>query len=220
MKHKHLALLLSTLALSALGYADQPSSTDNKSADQTKKTPFVEYDNRILFLPLHIGYERIKPNAVYVGIEGYLTPLVNKGNESLLWDAEFRLGYNFFFKGRDHLTPIVGLGYVQDFFEHDDHTIHKPAVLYGLIGFLYCHEFNAKFNLGFNSKFLMGGPLSQKRFDWGSPVMGADISVPITFRFGKRKNWDYCLEPFTMYLHGSKTQQWFVGFRSSFGYRF
>jgi len=222
MKHHRLALLLSILTLSALGYAAQPSSTNDKPADQAKKTPFIEYDNRILFLPNHLGYERIKPNAVYAGIESYLLPTFGEENKykCTLLDVEFRLGYNFFFRGKDHLTPIAGIGYTQNIWNHHDRKTKKPGILYGLAGFLYLHEFSSKFNLGLNGKFLIGGSLNNRRPNWGSPVMGMDIAIPIIFRLGNCRNWDLCIEPFTMYLHGSHAQEWFGGGRSSLAYRF
>jgi hypothetical protein len=222
MKHNRLALLLPILALSALGYADQPNSTNEEPADQATKTPFIEYDNRILFWPTHLGYERIKPNAVYTGIETYAIPVIKSGNNKYqytLLDVEFRLGYNLFFREKDHFTPVVGTGYTQNIWKRHDHNPNRPGILYGLIGFLYWHEFNSRFNLGLNGKFLLGSTVNDKH-NWGSPVMGTDISIPITFRLGSLRNWDLCIEPFTLYLHGSHGKQCYVGFRNSVGYRF
>jgi hypothetical protein len=220
MRNQYLKALLPILSMTVFGYADQAAADEKKSIDQTKPH-FIQYHNRvILFAPFHQGYERIKPDAFYVGIEGFLASGLNKGKDNTLLDLELRMGYNFFFKEKDHLTPFVGIGFVEDFFRHHDHLSHKPGIVYGTTGFLYDHEFNTIFSLGINAKLLIGGPVSKKRFDWGSPVIGTDISLPITFRFGHHRHWDYRIEPFNMYLHGSKASQDYFGFRNSLGYRF
>ncbi len=222
MKYSYLKALLPIFAITIIGHADQYTSEEQKSIQQKIEPHFIQYHNRvILFAPAHQGYERIKPNAFYVGVEGYLVGILNKKEDnSLLLDAELRMGYNFFFNGREHITPVVGIGYLEEFFKHHHHTYHKPGIVYGAVGFLYDHEFNTIFNLGFTAKFLIGGPVSEKRFDWGSPVTGADISLPITFRFGHKRHWDYRIEPFNIYLHGSNASQDYWGFRSTLGYRF
>ncbi len=216
MKHKYLKTLLPIFLMTAFVHADQGASTEEK-----KEPNFIQYHNRmIVFFPLHQGYERIKPDAFYVGLEGYLASVLNKGNDNLLLDAELRMGYNFFLNGRDHLTPFAGIGFVEDFFKRHDHVRHNPGVVYGAMGFLYDHEFNTIFNLGLHAKFLIGGPVGNKHFDWGTPVVGSDVSLPITFRFGHKRHWDYRIEPFNIYLHGSNDSQDYWGFRNSLGYRF
>src|SRR6185503_2373522 len=72
-KNRYLKLLLATLASTACLHAETASllvpATQN--AEQPKKPHFYEYHNRvILFQPSHQGYERIKPKAFYVGVEG------------------------------------------------------------------------------------------------------------------------------------------------------
>jgi len=222
-KNRYLKLLLATLASTACLHADTPSllSPATPSAEKPKEPHFYEYHNRvILFQPFHQGYERIKPNAFYVGIEGYVAPEINQTRISWLLDAELRLGYNFFFNGRDHLTPITGIGYAQTFSREHRDTHHKPGVLYSIFGLLYEHEFNSVFNLGVNAKFLLGGAVNSNSFDWGSPVIGCDASLPITFRFGRHRHWDYRIEPFNFYLHGPHATVDYVGFRNTLAYRF
>ena len=218
MKSKYLTAILPVLSMTLLGHADQVDGTN--PAKKTDEVHFMEYHNRVVvFAPNHQAYERLKTDAFYVGVEGYLVPVTSKNHNSLL-DAELRMGYNYFCNGRDHFTPFLGAGYVQNFYEQHRHTYHRPGVVYGTVGFLYDHEFNTIFNLGFNAKFLLGGPVNEKRFDWGSPVVGVDASIPITFRFGHKRHWDYRIEPFKMYLHGSQASQNYFGFRNTLGYRF
>lgn len=211
--------LLCAIALSS-PFANAALQAD--SAEQQAPTPFIEYHNRMaVFSISHLAYERIKTNAFYAGIEGWAAAVVNH-DERLIAEGEFRLGYNFFWNGRDHFTPIVGTGFFKDFQKthQDGHRKLKPGVCYGTIGFLYDHEFTDVFNLGLNIKGILGGPVSRKHFDWGSPVVGFDVSLPITFRFGHKRHWDARTELFDIYLHGSEASSNYVGFRSTIGYRF
>jgi hypothetical protein len=140
----------------------------------------------------------------------------------IIGEAEFRLGYNFFYNGRDHLTPFIGGGVFKDWTKIRIHHKRRelPYLGYGTIGLLYDHEFNSIFTLGTNIKGILGGETSSKYVRWGSPVIGFDISVPITFRFGHKRHWDIRIEPFDIYLHGSESSRNYVGGRSTIGYRF
>lgn len=204
----------------------------------TEGTKFYEYHNRIVvFAPLHQAYERIKTDAIYAGVEAWLVPVFTSGHgshESSLIEAELRMGYNYFYNQRDHVTPFVGVGVVKDFHKEKEtfvirqngqtvrHTrkFEKPAVVYGAFGILYDHEFNSVFNLGLHFKGMIGGGKKDKHDNWGNPVGGIDVSLPITFRFGYKRHWDFRLEPFYLYLHGSHVSRNYFGGRSTVGYRF
>lgn len=219
MKHLHLIMTLSTaLAMNAALHADSPQK---KAANEP---PFNEYHNRIaVFESCHLTYERTRTDAIYVGLEGWCVPVVTKhhSHHQNLVEGEFRMGYNFFWNGRDHFTPVAGVGYIQQF--HRKHwNLHKerPGVVYATLGFIYDHEFTKTFNLGLNLKGLLGGPVSERHHSWGSPVIGIDISLPITFRFGYKRRWDLRIEPFDIYLHGSDHSNNYFGGRSTIGFRF
>jgi hypothetical protein len=227
MKMKSL-LVAFAVASPFLGFADQ-----GKVKSEKTDMPFIEYHNRIsVFGPYHQAYERIKPDAYYVGVEGWVTGTLPK--ERALGEAELRMGYNFFYNGRCHLTPILGVGVLKETHVRiwkfiideegfiDVKNAHKraPAVVYGMLGFLYDHEFNSIFNLGFNMKGMIGGPVNKKRFNWGCPVGGLDVAMPITFRFGHKRHWDARIEPFNIVLFGTKNSRNYFGFRSTVGYRF
>ncbi len=205
---KRIIATLPALLFSLAAYADAAPDVSPKTS-----TPFIEYNNRMsVFSPLHQVYERTKPNAFYAGVEGWFAcPGVAEG--------DLRMGYNFFWNGRDHFTPFAGVGVFKDIHHHHHHH-SKPAIVYGAAGFLYDHEFTSWFTLGLNVKGMLGGAVSEKHFDWGSPVGGADVALPITFRFGKLRHWDYRIEPFNICLHGSNATQNYFGFRNTIGYRF
>ncbi len=223
MKRLKTALLLAPICLFADGEIPET---------QKAVTPFIEYHNRMaVFGPFHQVYERIKTDALYVGVEGWLLPVKSSQRSDELFDAELRFGYNLFYKGRHHLTPLAGVGVVKGtkrfhynstLFEGHEHKHHGaiPAVVYGALGFLYDYEFNSVFNLGFNLKGLVGGAVDKKHINWGSTVVGFDASVPITFRFGHKRHWDIRIEPFDMLLHGTNVTINYFGFRSTIGYRF
>src|SRR5581483_1865487 len=220
MKHFYLTATFSTaLALNVAIHADgaqKPASA----------TPFIEHHNRIAVFNIeHLTYERIKTDSLYAGVESWFLPVATKHHHhhhsQYLFEGEFRMGYNFFWNGRDHFTPLAGVGYLQQFHRTDGKIRHdKPGIVYGTFGFLYDHEFTKTFNLGVNLKGLLGGPVSENRFEWGNPVAGIDISLPITFRFGYQRRWDIRLEPFDIYLHGSKNSCNYFGGRSTVGFRF
>jgi hypothetical protein len=215
MKHLHFAIAFATaFTINAAIHAE----SDQK---EPAPTPFIEYHNRMAVFNIdHLVYERIETNALYAGIEGWGLRTLNQNR--IVAEGEFRMGYNFFWNGRDHWTPLAGIGFFKDFHKTHEHGHHpmKPGIFYGTIGFLYDHEFTDVFNLGLNIKGILGGPVSKKHFDWGSPVGGVDVSLPITFRFGHKRHWDARIEPFNIYLHGSQAAFDYFGFRSTIGYRF
>jgi len=216
MKIKNLMLISFLMTMPLL--AESGASVNTTEQEQNKQ--FVQYNNRaVLFIPFHQCYERIKVNAIYAGAEAFL---VSCNKNHLLLNTELRMGYNFFFNQRDHLTPFAAAGYIEDFHVHH-HPLrwhHKPGIVYGALGFLYNHEFTSVFNLGLNGKILAGSPVSHKHFKWGSPVIGIQVGVPFTFRFGRDRHWDLRLEPFNLYLRGSKASEDYSGCITTLGYRF
>jgi len=231
MKNGYLKFLVPVmLMMPLLAHTDEVAQSDSnvsvKAESKPNETPaFYEYHNRMaVFGPFHQAYERIKTDAFYVGVEAWLLSTIAPHRDTL-GEAEIRFGYNFFYNSRDHVTPFVGAGVIHDFREHrvNERFYHyrsRPPVVYGVFGMLYDHEFNRLFNLGFNVKGLIGGPVKKKTLDWGSPVVGVDVAIPITFRFGYKRHWDFRIEPFYIYLHGSQTSQNYFGGRSTIGYRF
>jgi hypothetical protein len=144
-------------------------------------------------------------------------------SQEALGEFEVRFGYNYFFNGRDHLTPFAGLGVISlerraygSFIDGSKYEI----IIYAVMGFLYDHEFNSVFNLGVNVKGFAGRGSRHTLFNIGSKAVGADVAIPITFRFGHKRHWDFRLEPFGIYIQGSRGSQTYYGARSTIGYRF
>ncbi len=241
MKKALLSLTLLPIFIHADGEFIAETKTSKKvviTEKQTETPSFIEYHNRMaVFGSLHQVYERIETDAFYAGVETWLIPVGGSKGASALCEAELRMGYNYFYNGRDHVTPFAGVGIVKDLREHryqswwEDswnwgrHRVKKrhaqlPAVAYGVIGALYDHEFNTVVNLGVNLKGMIGGGVNKKHFNWGNPVYGFDVSVPLTFRFGHRRHWDFRIEPFDIYLNGKNVHVNFFGLRNTIGYRF
>ncbi len=228
-------LKLSCLALLAtsFGFADEAIVTSTIVLNPKTETPFIEYHNRmIVFSPFYQGYERIKTDDLYFGLQAWLIPAGS--HHKMLGEVEFLGGYNFFYNGRDHLTPVVGVGLFTDysivkhsyyFWDDNGSTAyshhHKNRVAYGTVGFLYDHEFNRLFNVGLNVKALAGSVVGPRRAETvHKTTVGFDVAIPLTFRFGKNRHWDFRLEPFDIYMYRPHDSNNYYGFRNSIGYRF
>lgn len=199
---------------------------------------FYEYDNRFGFSPLNLSYERIKTDALYVGVEAWATYVLSndRGHSNrLLGNAEVRIGHNYFYNKRDHVTPFLGAGIIKDFCKEwtetqfffagvfqfrERHYYQKSPVVYGVFGLLYDHEFNSIFNLGLNFKGMIGGGVGHNHRNWGSTVAGIEVGLPITFRFGSHRHWDFRLEPLYIFLNSSRFSRSYFGGLCTFGYRF
>lgn len=231
MKARYLAMFLSILVGGLNSY---------ELKNPTPQTPFTEYHNRmIIFSPFYAGYERIKPESLYWGLLGYLTSTIHQhGNHHIFFQTEARIGHHYFNNGTDHLIPFAGIGYLNTFIQTKHHrtfifdqpfrNLHAHArqsgVLFAEAGMLYDHEFNKTFNLGVNGKLIVGsavGPGHERaRYFGHGAVAGFDLGLPLTFRFGGGRHWDFRVEPFDVYLQGTKHRHNYFGFRSAFAYRF
>lgn len=207
MKNRYFTMCVSFLVLSGEILAEQQSAP-------------IHYNNRIVFFPNHLCYERIKPDSMYAGIEGCVLSFLNPKKTHLYLNAEVRIGYNFFFVEKEHVTPFLAFGYIEEFNVCHWQIKHENGIGYGAMGVLYEHEFNGVYSLGVNSQLILGNDLFNNQDTSGFFVIGFDVAIPVTFRRGKQKNWDFRLEPFNTYLHQSRCSQNIYGLRSTIGYRF
>lgn len=222
MKECLLAAFMLVSSVSAATKVEKEEVTI-KTTEKTINNGKPPYYHRLNFSLSRVGYEYIKPESLYVGGEAWM--MLCYGSfpfERTMAEAEVRTGYNFLLNEEDRFTPVIGLGYFQnrglggcrDSKHHED----KQGLWYITLGALYEHQFNNVFDLGVNLKGLLGHCTGKKR--WGDPVWGFDLSLPLTFHFGERRNWDIRLEPFYIQMFGPRKTHDFAGGRSSFGYRF
>jgi hypothetical protein len=220
MKKTILTTLTAAIFIGSSGYADD-TVLNLESCEPTTSAPakdlFFEYNNRItVFNPFYISYERTKPNALYWALLERQESVWNEdGHSRLITRAEFRMGYNLFFNARDHFSPYAGISFIHGY----EHKI--PNGMFGSLGFWCIHEFSNDFNLGVNTQALIGSAIDHRSQNFGKGlIVGIDAGLPFIFRFGHKRHWDFRLEPFDIYLHGSKSWANLVGLRNSIGYSF
>lgn len=193
-------------------------SSELLAQDGIVKPPIApQYDNRFGFNLGRLVYERTKNDDMYYALDvwagwpAFIRSHTHCHHKTfIVAEAEARFGYNFFYKGRDHLTPLVGLGYL-----YNDRSFCNEQFIYGTAGFKYSHEFNTVFGLGLNLKLLTGSSVREKAFS-----AGVDTSMPIIFRFAHYRHWDVTLEPYLLYMYSSHKNTGLLGARGTFGYRF
>ena len=225
--------LILSLALFALSTTYADDTLDPAYVTWTAKTPeqqiavqvkpnlvSPQYDNRFGFSFDRLVYERTKTDSMYFGLDGWAALCFSHSrHHNRVWrsviEGEARLGYNLFFNGRDHLTPVVGGGYMSN---SVGNFRRNARFAYATAGFLYSHEFNTVFGWGVNLKGLAGQQVSQhyeKKFAWG-----VDLCIPLVFRFGHYRHWDATLEPFYLYMESNHRDQGIFGGRGTVAYRF
>lgn len=203
-------LWLSTLVLMAAVQADE--CVEKVETDTT----IPQYDNRINFSLSRLGYERLKSNDVYVGLQEWFT-LLNAWNRRAHWtnELEARVGYNLCFEEKDRLTPMIGGGFFKYYSKNN-----SQGIGYGLVAVFYEHTVNRLFSMGLNLKGTVGASKHEKSESLGNPILGYQVDIPFTFRFGKKRNWDYRIAPFYLSMNGKNRKISTYGFYGEFGYRF
>jgi hypothetical protein len=224
VKARYIALLLSTTLLTLPGFAKQSKEMQSQSKDNQEnamQTPYIEYNNRMtVFDPGWISYERTKNDSLYWGLMENISPAIGRKKHRWLLEAEGRIGWNLFYDMKMHVTPYVGVLYLNDFRGTRCFRTSRDGVLAGEIGLLFDYEFGSVFNLGINAKGFVGGSLNDHPV-WGKGVAGGgEIGIPFTFRFGGSRHWDLRIEPFDLYIRGKKHGHNYACIRAAFGYRF
>lgn len=201
-------------------FADGEFVADAKKPEKVKPglAPVApQYDNRFGFSFDRLVFDHNKADCMYFGLDAWMPYFFShsrNGHYGSLYEAEVRMGYNLFYNGCDHVTPLVGAGYqfnnVGDF--------HDAKFAYATAGLRYYHEFNSVFGWGLFLKGIAGhqfGGKEAKKFAWG-----VDLSMPFVFRFTKSRRWDITLEPFYLYMESNHKTQGIFGGRGTFGYQF
>jgi hypothetical protein len=193
MKSIFLKLTLPATFATLLASADQLSYTKNLPLD-SKLPSFTDtavpaYENKISIGIGGLSYQRIKPNAPYVGI---WTSIYHKNAFVTALG-----GYNFLLSEKDILTPAFGFGYY--FGNHNAIPV---------VGVGYDHTFNDVISLGAevsstvgrNLVYTVGIPLTihfgeQKKWEfrvmpaylrYGSGLLSNNNSLVLGLSFGYR----------------------------------
>lgn len=176
-----------------------------------------QYDNRFGFFFDRLVFDHNKADCIYFGLDAWMPYFFSHTRNNRfghLYEGEARLGYNLFYNGCDHVTPLVGAGYQYN----NVGVFHKAKFAYVTAGGRYLHEFNKVFVWGFFLKGLAGqqiGKHEAKKFAWG-----VDLSMPFMFRLGCAARWDLTLEPFYLYMETNHKHQAVFGGRGTIGYQF
>jgi hypothetical protein len=201
-----------------------------------RDTVFIpaRHEHRVNFGLLNLGYERIKSDSVYVGIDvNHNTFWNSKGKADNTYrldhflNGEIRVGYNFFLSPVDSLTPYVSIG-------HTIYTLEKAHgntknLSLGSGGIKYLHRFGETFEMGIHVKGCLG--FSQKRYlldeekrslviiDVDDSIWLPEFGIPMNWHVGQNKNWEIQFEPYYVQIPNIERTH-VLGSRLALGYRF
>jgi hypothetical protein len=198
----------------------------------------VKVHGNRFFAGLNLGYEHIKPENLYAGID-FLYAFsaddlkASYHHHSVSWDKadkgfghlELRVGYAF----APHnwiAIPFLGMGTYNVYnIDHHDHQGFKQAIPYVAAGVRSEYVFRDRFHLGINAKLLRSiGANQEFRYKGGKAtthdnMWGAEIGVPFVWNIDCQKRWDIQVEPYFLTLDFSQVQN-IYGARVLAAYRF
>ena len=188
------------------------------------------------FLGLRLGYEYLKPDAFYFGIDLMLAGGSHGFHESFkghhipqgngrtgFGNFELRFGYtcstiNWL------VTPYLCLGSYA-FGSGSRHHHFDGGMSYLGSGLHSRYEVSQIFNLGVNAK-IFASTYTDERFRFlgikqtnHHGLWGGEVSLPLIWRIGSHRRWDIQLEPYFLKLDFSEVQNVY-GSRFLFGYHF
>jgi hypothetical protein len=113
------------------------------------------HEHRVNFGFVNVGYERIKSDSIYTGVETKLTTVWNTtGTKSKPLDHfinwEVRLGYNHSVSDSDFFVPYLGTGFSMYSVQKLDGNVKSWS--YGTAGLKYFHQFGPIFEMGIHLK--------------------------------------------------------------------
>jgi hypothetical protein len=187
------------------------------------------------FMGLKLGYERLKPDAFYFGIDILATRGLNGFHESYkgcptprankvgFANIDLRFGYSLI-TDRWLMTPYFCYGAYA--FGSRGHRHHiEGGMTYLGSGVKSRYEISRSFNVGLNARIFasiytnyrfkfLDINQSNHRGQWGG-----EIGLPLIWYPGSHKRWDIQLEPYFLKLDFSQVQN-IYGLRLLFGYHF
>ena len=105
---------------------------------------------------LNLGYERVKTDCIYTGVETKIASILNfeNDNKSKTLDhyinGEIRLGYNLGMSEVDVITPYGGIGFSVFSIEKAEGKLKNWN--YASLGVKYMHKFGEMFEMGLHMK--------------------------------------------------------------------
>ena len=188
------------------------------------------------FLGLKLGYEYLKPDAFYFGIdilaaggnhgfhESFKRERIPQSNGLTGFaNLELRLGYAIALS-RWLSTPFLCMG-GYSFSSGSHHHHFGESISYLGAGVRSRYEFSQSFNLGVTFKIFSAMYRDERwRFFELKQVThdglwGGEIGIPLIWRVGSKRRWDIQLEPYFLKLDFAEVQN-IYGTRLLFGYRF
>lgn len=175
------------------------------------------------FMGLRLGYEYLKPEFFYFGIDllaaaanhgfhekyrGYYIPQTNGWIGFGAFDLRF--GYTFS-PNRWLLTPFLCLG-AYDFGGGSHHRHFDNGFSYLGGGIHSRYEVSRIFNVGLNLK-IFSSIYHEEKFRFlgvkeksHNGLWGGEIGIPLLWRIGSHKRWNIQLEPYFLKLDFSEVQ--------------
>jgi hypothetical protein len=139
----------------------------NLVADSRSESAAIlqSHEHKINFGLLNIGYERVKSDSLYTGVDMKVASILqtkesNKNNLDIFMNGEIRLGYNYQMALNDHVTGYGGVGFSLFSFEKQEGKLKNWN--YGTLGVKYLHQFGETFEMGVHMKLCRS--ISQKRY--------------------------------------------------------
>ena len=254
MKTIPLTFTICGMLIGSVAYGDVPQ-TQNKSVAEANPNHFyfgpefqcyqlnlhindVKVHGTRFFWGFRLGYEFLKPKALYAGIDLFATSTgtdfkASKDHSHISWhkadrgfgNLELRLGYTFA-PEQWLISPFLGVG-IYDVFavDHHNHQGFKESLPYGTGGVRAKYAFSTVFDINLNLK-IFGTFDAEQRFKYKGGtskdhdnMWGGEIGIPFIWHVGSAKRWDIQLIPYFLKLDFSKVQN-IYGTSLLFGYRF
>lgn len=188
------------------------------------------------FLGLRLGYEYLKPDAFYFGIDLMVAGANHGFHESFkdyhipqsdglagFANLELRFGYTIN-RTKWLVTPYFCYG-AYSFGSGGHHHFFEEGMTYLGGGVHSRYEVSRLFNIGVNAKVFASIYTDEKLKFFGIKQTnhhgqwGGEIGLPLIWRVGSYRRWDIQLEPYFLSFNFSEVQN-IYGLRMLFGYHF
>lgn len=196
----------------------------------------VEVEGHMVFGGLILGYERLKPEGVYFGID--LLSMAAGSDFDLRGGScrgscgcdlsgfgriDLRLGYAFELKN-GLLSPFLGVGFYS--FQNEGHcykfeqtTAYVSGGIRGEYGVTPSFDIGMRLGLFCEADAERKALCGKAKYDDERSRWGGEVAIPLTWHAGVERRWDVRFEPYMLGLDFTETQNLY-GAQLLFGYRF